>query len=242
MQVILDKETVVPPTAEAAQLGKFGEHAVNTYTGVPNIQVPIYAIQGHDISLQVGLSYNSTGNKTAEGASWVGVGWNLNAGGVISRVVLGELDENVNYYNKAQEIEDGLIAPNPSLTIDEYEFLYDVAKGEIESQPDQFYASFGGRNIKFYISPRKRIYIKEYADLRISATYTTGGDINTISIVDEKGTTYVFSEQEETELKYDERTGPDARLIRPPKIKTYNSAWHLTSMTSRDLEEVISFS
>lgn len=54
------------------------------YTGVPNISVPLYSIKGRELELPVELNYHAGGVRVEEIASWVGIGWSLNAGGVIT--------------------------------------------------------------------------------------------------------------------------------------------------------------
>lgn len=81
------------PSPDAVALGKFGETPVDYFTGVPSISVPIYTIQAGPISLSIGLSQHSSGLRPAETPSWVGHGWVLNAGGMISRTVQGIEDE-----------------------------------------------------------------------------------------------------------------------------------------------------
>src|SRR5258708_3370696 len=83
--------TIASPTA--ASLGKFGDIPVSYHTGVPAIDVPIYTIQAGPLKLPIGLSYHASGLKVMEPAGWVGAGWALNAGGVITRTVQGQPDE-----------------------------------------------------------------------------------------------------------------------------------------------------
>lgn len=83
----------IPQSPEAASLGKFGDVPVGHYTGIPNVSVPIYTIKYHDIRIPIALQYSSNGQKIAEEATWVGLGWNLNTGGgMISRTIKGVND------------------------------------------------------------------------------------------------------------------------------------------------------
>ena len=83
----------VPPTPNAAALGEFGDIPVSHHTGVPNISVPIFTVTEGELSLPISLDYHSSGVKVDEISSWVGLGWSLNAGGVITRTVQGKADE-----------------------------------------------------------------------------------------------------------------------------------------------------
>ncbi len=80
-------------TPEAASLGKYGEIPVSEYTGVPEISIPLYTVQDGELSLPLSLTYHASGIKVAQEATWVGLGWDLQAGGCINRVVSGSYDK-----------------------------------------------------------------------------------------------------------------------------------------------------
>jgi YD repeat-containing protein len=86
-QVNLQK--VIHPSPEASALGKFGDIAVSTYTGVPNVTIPLYAIEDGDITVPISLSYHAGGIRIEEEATWVGLGWSLYAGGAVTRSIRG---------------------------------------------------------------------------------------------------------------------------------------------------------
>src|SRR5580692_1520650 len=77
---------------EAAGFVKNGNIPVCTYTGAPGISVPLFTIQNGEISLPITLNYNPSGIQVLEEATWVGLGFNLDAGGQITRSVRGADD------------------------------------------------------------------------------------------------------------------------------------------------------
>src|SRR5277367_2735929 len=85
--------TVMPPSPNSSSFAKYGDWPVNLYTGVPNISIPVTTLKGRTISVPISLSYHAAGNKVGDIASWVGLGWSLSAGGVISRSIRGLNDE-----------------------------------------------------------------------------------------------------------------------------------------------------
>ncbi|MCV9387440.1 RHS repeat domain-containing protein [Reichenbachiella ulvae] len=89
-QELLQPQVPLPP--EAAAISKFGDIDVSLYTGTPSISIPIYTINTGDVELPISLDYHASGNKVTEEASWVGLGWSLNAGGVITRDIRGSDD------------------------------------------------------------------------------------------------------------------------------------------------------
>ncbi len=84
---------VIPPSPTASSLSKYVDIPVSLYTGVPEITIPIFNIENNKFRLPVYLSYHSNGNKASETASWTGLGWSLNAGGIITRSVKGLPDD-----------------------------------------------------------------------------------------------------------------------------------------------------
>ncbi len=79
----------VPNAPEAAIAQKFVDIPVDMYTGIPSISVPIYTLQGRDIGLPISLNYHAGGIRVSEESSCVGLGWNLSAGGMITREIRG---------------------------------------------------------------------------------------------------------------------------------------------------------
>ncbi len=85
---------VIPPSPTVANLMQFEEVPVNHYTGQPNISIPLFNASLHQgLALNIGLSYNTQGIKIDNVSGWTGTGWNLEAGGVVSRTVRGLPDE-----------------------------------------------------------------------------------------------------------------------------------------------------
>ena len=79
--------SVHSPTA--ANLGLYGEIPVSYFTGTPNISIPLYEIKGKQINVPVRLTYHPAGIRPEIHPGPVGLGWSLQAGGVISRTVRG---------------------------------------------------------------------------------------------------------------------------------------------------------
>lgn len=78
-----------PPAPEAATFGRFGDIPVGEFTGSAQVNVPVYTLSHRGLSIPIGLSYQSTGIRVSEEAGWVGLGWALNTGGMITRTIRG---------------------------------------------------------------------------------------------------------------------------------------------------------
>lgn len=66
----------------------------NLFTGTTGIHIPIYEIPAGKTTLPITLSYYSKAMQVDQLPSWVGLGWNLNIGGQVTRVVHGKPDES----------------------------------------------------------------------------------------------------------------------------------------------------
>jgi len=93
--VVVFAQQIAVHSPTAANLGLYGEIPVSYYTGTPNISIPLYEIKGKQITIPVRLSYHPAGIRPEIHPGPVGLGWSLQAGGVISRTVRGNgPDEN----------------------------------------------------------------------------------------------------------------------------------------------------
>ena len=87
------KPDVGMPSPNAMSLGTFGVVPVSYFTGVPQISVPLYNIKEGALDLPISLDYHASGVKVDQHPSWVGLNWNLSAGGAITREVRDLPDE-----------------------------------------------------------------------------------------------------------------------------------------------------
>jgi len=162
-----------------ATLGKFGDIPVGKYTGIPEINIPLYTIKAKDFELPISISYHAGGIGVGEEASYIGLGWALYAGGMISQMVNGGNDladvGDVMYNYKDIEMpeagEDGATYTNyiggnteldyPTVEITEASYLYyrrnnsDVQEQaeigyENDYEPDMFCYNFGTYSGKFF--------------------------------------------------------------------------------------------
>ena len=149
---------------------------VNLYTGRVGIDIPIYEIRAGKISVPISISYNSGGVKVDEIASNVGLGWSLNAGGNITRIIrdlddkeldvygfalpddtmdnAGTWENQINTigYHRKNAIVSYQSGSSSGTTINSqypYSDMYDVIK--IDSSPDEYIANAPGLSTSFYL-------------------------------------------------------------------------------------------
>jgi hypothetical protein len=74
----------LPPSAFSFQ--QFGSYPLSEYTGKVNISIPIFQISSGEINVPISISYSTGGIKVNQEASWVGLGWNLDFGGIYQQI------------------------------------------------------------------------------------------------------------------------------------------------------------
>jgi hypothetical protein len=220
---------VVPPSPDAAELGKYGNVPVSLYTGTPTISIPFFELKGNSLSVPISLSYNASGYKPEDAASWVGSGWALNAGGVITRSVMGNPDNSSNYFGVANLLN----APTEVDIEPFYYYVKDIQDGTKETQPDVYYYNFNGHSGKFIIRPDYTI-AKAQKDLKLIDPCFSGC-LQGFRVVDEQGITYVFEDLEQTTMFPYDAEGQQGLYYQ------FNSAWYLTKMYSADGVDTITF-
>ncbi len=173
--------TVKIASPNAASLGKFVDIPVNYYSGIPSIGIPLYTVKSGSLELPIGLSYHASGLKLHEQASWVGAGWALNAGGVITRTVRGAPDEkrcnslnqvyghlsDSGFLNYMFKNDDG--TPRTQ-TVTGEEFY----TGKYDGEPDLFFFNFGGYSGRFYFNDDRTPVIAPEQDIKIEYIYIGG--------------------------------------------------------------------
>lgn len=232
---------------EAASLGKFGDMPGSYYTGTPGINIPLYVIQSGDLEVPISLDYHASGIKVNEIASWVGLGWALNAGGVITRTVRGLPDDDSNGYRNDPydylynddywPIVGGSTRDHSGCTPGDLPCL--VQRGEIDTEPDIFFYNMNGRNGKFMRGPDGAVPIP-FGHINITGSYVDW------TITDEKGVRYLFGSygstpQTEIELVTEDNYTDDGKNEVDHPTKTYKSAWYLREIQSPGGDRTIRF-
>jgi|GEM_PF-2378933 len=76
----------------------YGAIPVSFYTGTPEISIPLYSIKENGIEIPITLNYNTNNVKPNTHPGTTGLGWNLFAGGCITRIIKGLNDEKTMGY------------------------------------------------------------------------------------------------------------------------------------------------
>ena len=249
----LAKMVSIPNSPEAEAFAQYGNTSVSLYTGTPNIGVPIYTYSGRELDLPISLSYDASGIKVEQLASQVGLGWNLNAGGRISRVVNGYPDTYIsasgNYISMWNDtVRDNMLAYLDESTFfdteqdvsDYFTFLEHVSSNLYETQPDYFSINAFGisDHIVFDVATREP-YALDNPRLKVEFTKpsTNMSPITSWTITAENGMELTFALAERTHS-----ISTDDGSVLYGMIKTYNSSWVLTQVISPNGKDTYNFS
>lgn len=209
---------VIPPSPTAAELGKYGDVPVSMYTGIPNISVPIYTIQSKDITVPISLSYHAGGIKVEQEATWVGLGWSLNAGGVITKSVRG-LDDIESSQGLTQSEKDFLLSNNGDYTGTNLTMILNLCDGTRDGEVDIFFYNFMGNSGKFiYDATTNTTYKVAKNDIEIK--YIPSGLTSYWEVRTPDGFLYEFSKRETTTPQNSSQSN------------NFISSWYLSTITS----------
>lgn len=86
-------ERPVPPETDAWSFAKYGKVEPTLYTGTVNVSIPFYTYKDSDFEIPVSFIYRSNGCLPNDRAGIMGPGWQLDAGGLITREVRGVPDD-----------------------------------------------------------------------------------------------------------------------------------------------------
>lgn len=189
----------VPPSPTAFELGKYGDIPVNESTGMANVSVPLYSFSTPNISVPISMGYTTSGIKVSQIASWVGLGWNLNAGGSISRSIRGMADEEA----QIREFIDyttlnGLKTSNPNLY---YTHITRIAQKDYADYiPDTFNYSIDGFSGSFYLDANWNVVsIKKESEVKIAVL--NGSILNGFTVTAPNGVLYTFATYESSKQR-----------------------------------------
>lgn len=175
------------PQATAPGIGslmKQVDYPVSLYTGLVNIEIPLYEIIEGDIRFPISLQYHASGLKVFDFDGQVGAGWSLSSDFCISRRVEGVQDDG----------RDGYFC---AFSGDRYSWL-NLLNGRVDGSPDIYYYKLLDKSGKFYFSKntfeewKGQIVTNPYEPIRIEAIRNSS--IDAFHITNDDGTRYDFSE------------------------------------------------
>lgn len=220
-QMPVDRNTwkpSMPATPIAASIQKYGDIPVDYYTGVPKIDIPLYEINVKGIKIPVSISYAASGIRVQEEASWVGLGWSLNCGGVITRA-----------RRMGDDLSGDAYKTVISTTLADF-----IARGGGDTEPDLFTFNFLGYSGKFIIerptaqNPNFYFRFLSPQDMKLELTPEKNWKITT-----NDGTVFLFAEKEtKRDATLSIQVIPTRVDLPPLPNVSYVSSWYLSSITT----------
>ena len=220
----------VPPSPNASALLEYANVPVNYYNGLPAIEVPLYDLPGRQLSVPVSLSYHASGIKVQDVASSYGLGWNLNAGGAITRVVRGLPDHWINRNGRNVTVD-------PASNSDIFRSHWEIATEIQDGQPDVFYFNFMGRTGSFVLDYNGDAVLIPYQNLKIKPAIGPRG-IGYWEITDENGTKFTFGDTPASIEKTSKNTMDEFENYNTNNEYEFESAWYLSKARSAFNDEI----
>lgn len=227
---------IYPSSPETSKFNQFIDTPVGYNTGMPNIDINFGEINIDGVSVPISLSYHSGGIKVDEKATWVGLGWSLNAGYKVSRKENGIPDESrlffqldPNSLSSIQGIKD--FSDNTPMPQNADILSKVLRKDDTGSdyRPDEFNYSTPNSSAKFLFSQLKQKFIAFPSNMdKIEVDYQLN-KINNIKVTDDSGVKYFYG----IDSNAKERTNPLTHNF-------YNS-WNISKIENIK-NQVISFS
>lgn len=155
-----------PQTPTTSDLGKYGEVQVNESTGTISPSIPLFEYNSGKINLPISLNYSGNGVRVNQDPTWTGVNWNINPGGVITRIVKDKPDEAIpNYRDFSSEASLNLIEGAGNNTVSNSPWvnkLLALNSNNIDNEVDIFNYNFLGYSGSFFLDMQYNIHLIKY--------------------------------------------------------------------------------
>lgn len=215
----LENNKIIYPSPTAASLGKYGEYPVSLYNGLVNIGRDIVTVKSGRLALDVSLSYHASGNKPSDIPGWVGLGFSLNAGGVITRTIR-DLPDDFMY---------GFYASNTSVQYfwnnDLTNFFDYYNSGTIDPRSDVYQFNFCGKTGEFVFDWDRNIHFKQKVPFKVEVLGGPGG-FGGFLITTDDGTIYRFDQAEHSDFNFSAIDHPA-------------SSWYLTKISNLSGDSIV---
>lgn len=158
-----------PQSPNTTPFAVTGKYPVNMYKGVPVINIPLFSTKKGQSNFTMSLDYNVKSVKPSTVPTWTGLGWNLNVGGSITRIVNGGVDEVYTYisstipYNHFSYLDNYSTLDNPNWDTQQgmnnfFAINYDSNLPNrfptVVPAPDEFIINVGGITGSFYLNEK----------------------------------------------------------------------------------------
>ena len=200
-------QRVIPPSPQAAAITRYAEYPVSHATGIPDISVPLYTIRLGAYELPVTISYHASGSRPDQMPTPVGLGWTLNAGGAITRTILGKPDmyyvdvhhTDYRYYdeNNLRETIDEISKTGGGPHRGDLSAII-TDSPEWDTESDRYCFNVAGISGIFRYSYEDRGYVVLNNSNQVVLSSGNAGNGVVFTLFDTDGTEYEFAKEEKT--------------------------------------------
>lgn len=231
---------IIIPSPTVAELAKYTSIPVGYYNGITNISIPLGEVVCGDLKVPVYLSYHSGGIRVDQIASEMGLGWSLNAGGVIGQTIVGANDiSGIRKIITVENIEDNVF---PSMD-QAYDYFDSTGTSNtVDNNPDLFHYNFLNYSGQFLVDENKAFHdLRGKKDVLFEI-----GDNGALHAYDLYGTKFDFDIHERTHYLTCSYTsdvnGTPVQASMPLSKNNNITAYKLSRITSIDGKHTIDFS
>ena len=219
---------IIPPSPEVAQLAKVGNVSAGLHTGSANLSIPLHTINAGNIKWNIAISYVSNGIKVDEIPTRVGLGWNLVAGGVVSRVIHDDPDGTAPYLTPPSN----MYAQNAEML----QYLKNASTLLYDTEWDEYSYSFNGISGKFFLNSNGDGYCIPHNNMKVKV-FGFETSTKTIQITSGEGTVYSFGYGSIEKTRSVQAHGGDGEGV--SASGPHETAWFLTEVKNADGDKIV---
>lgn len=163
-------------TPEVATMGTYGNIPVGVFTGIPEINIPFFEVTAGNYTLPISASYHLANVRPFPTPGVLGLAWNLEAGGHITRTVRGFPDEKkdsqghaygfLEHHSEMNGISSRSSFVSALSTMFET-FMDNTGHNEYELMSDEYSFCFCGHSGRFYLDESGNWVVVSDEDIKV---------------------------------------------------------------------------
>ncbi|WP_139785383.1 SpvB/TcaC N-terminal domain-containing protein [Chryseobacterium phocaeense] len=223
-----NRPILTPPTPEVASLGRFIDQPMSLSRGIPDISIPIYNLKvSTELSYPINLKYHAGGIQVTEMASKVGLGWNMQETGMITRTVKDFPDEiaGVGYMYTPKTI------PVVKLMVEDANSNLASLKETFDTEPDEYVVTVNGLYLKFYYDRENEKFVQAPLSKTKIEPQFINSKIVSWTITDTNGIKYFFGNNGAVEISnYTQSIVVTSSSSQSGTMPEHIASWYLTKI------------
>lgn len=226
-----DNRSITLPSVNNNVFSSAKNNNVNLYSGKVAPTVPVLTLKSRQFEIPATLNYVAgSGIKVQDVASQVGLGWQLQCGGMITRMVRGVPDETQNGYIGTNHVGQTINNTNPTTD----DIRKNIGTGVWDGEPDLFTIITPSFEYKFIIDEYGNVVFTNSTGLKIVHNLYNGNGENTFfTVTDDKGNKYTFGQNASARESVQTQFGNQTR--------SSVSTWFLEKIEDVNHTDVVSF-